>query len=150
MNVRVWLEAFARIRPAPVRPSADEQVGPRGLLTLALLKGILADVKFGHWVFSADVAMGDGFFLQVRFVTPGQRGTMDGATLQRGRKWYVSRFSTDGEVLQTALKAVLTALEHEARESFTYKGHAIFGPHFSIAALVRLAEDSANQQERVQ
>ena len=110
-------------------------------LTLAQLEALLADVRYGPWLFRAGV-MGDGFFLQAaEFVVS------DG-TIQRGRKWYVSRFSTDGEVIQTALKAVLTALEHEARESFTYKGHAIFGPHFSIDALVRLAEDKASQQRR--
>lgn len=119
-------------------------------LSLAQLEALLADVHYGvngQWLFRAGV-MGEGLFLQMQFVALGPTGTTDGATIQRGRKWYVSRFSTDGEVIQTALKAVLTALEHEARELFTYKGHAIFGPHFSIDALVRLADDAANQQRR--
>ena len=107
------------------------------------IEDIVKDVQFRDWMFRTDV-LGNGFTLQVQFVVPGP--TMD--TIQSGRKWYVSRFSTDGEVVQTALKAVLTALEHEAREVFTYKGHAIFGPHFSIDALVQLAADKANLQVR--
>jgi len=57
-----------------------------------------------------------------------------------GRKWRVSKHSTKSEVVQTCLKAVLTAVEHEAREHFVYRGHAIFGPHFDVDALVDLAK----------
>jgi len=60
---------------------------------------------------------------------------------QTGRKWYLSPFMTKSEVVQTALKAVLTAEEHEARESFRYRGSAIFGPHFDVDSLVKLYED---------
>lgn len=65
----------------------------------------------------------------------------DGAYLQptlnsqHGRKWYISAHMTEAEVLQTALLAVLTANEHEVRETFLVDGRAIFGPHFSIDAL---------------
>ena len=47
---------------------------------------------------------------------------------------------TPSELVQTALKCVLTSLEHEAREHFTYRGAAIFGPHFDVEALVRIAD----------
>jgi hypothetical protein len=43
---------------------------------------------------------------------------------------------TRSELVQTAFKAVLTSIEHEAREQFTYKGARVFGPHFDIEALV--------------
>ena len=56
------------------------------------------------------------------------------------RRWYISRDTTKSEVVQTALKCVLTALEHEAREQFTYCGRAIFGPHFDVDALVTLCD----------
>jgi hypothetical protein len=42
---------------------------------------------------------------------------------------------TRSEVVQTALKAVLSAEEHEARERFLYKGKAVFGPHFDVDVL---------------
>jgi hypothetical protein len=42
---------------------------------------------------------------------------------------------TDAEILGTALKAVLTAEEHEARERFLYLGRAVYGPHMSLLAL---------------
>lgn len=53
----------------------------------------------------------------------------------KSRKWLLSEHMTRSEVVQTALKAVLTVLEHEARENFKYRGAAIFGPHFDVDAL---------------
>jgi len=41
-------------------------------------------------------------------------------------KWYISPWSTEGEVVQTALKAILIAMEHEVREVFQYKGVPVF------------------------
>jgi|SRR6266481_2985620 len=58
----------------------------------------------------------------------------------KGRKWFLSPHMTHSEVIQTALAAVLAVEEHEARESFLYKGQAIFGPHFSVDALVNLCK----------
>jgi len=60
---------------------------------------------------------------------------------QTSRKWRLSTYMTKSELVQTALKAVLTAEEHEARETFHYKGEAIFGPHFDIEELVRIAQE---------
>lgn len=61
-----------------------------------------------------------------------------------GRKWLISPHMTDAEIIQTALKAVLTAAEHEIREQFLYKGQPVFDPHYDIMKLVELrsAEDA--------
>ncbi|WP_150526786.1 hypothetical protein [Roseibium sediminis] len=55
-----------------------------------------------------------------------------------GRKWLLSEHMTEGEIVQTVFKAVLTAIEHEAREAFLYKGQAIFDPHYDIEKLTKL------------
>ena len=57
---------------------------------------------------------------------------------QATRKWLLSPHMTTSEVVQTAFKCVLTSVEHEAREQFTYRGQNIFGPHFNVEALVEL------------
>ena len=64
------------------------------------------------------------------------------------RKWALSWHMTDGEVVQTAFKAVLTALEHEAREQFTYRGVSIFDPHYDIEKLVALRMQHDALKER--
>jgi len=56
----------------------------------------------------------------------------------RGRAWSLSIYMTDGEIVQTCLLALLTFLEHETREHFTYKGQSIFDPHYDIDKLVAL------------
>lgn len=56
----------------------------------------------------------------------------------RGRKWRLSPHMTDGEVVQTAWLATLTAIEHEARENFRFRGVSVFDPHYDIHKLVEL------------
>ena len=60
-----------------------------------------------------------------------------------GRKWMLSPHMVDGEVVQTALMAVLAWYEHETREAFKFKGCAIFNPHISLDELF----DRANTTE---
>ncbi|WYW03153.1 hypothetical protein Luutsna6_00003 [Pseudomonas phage vB_PpuP-Luutsna-6] len=46
-----------------------------------------------------------------------------------GRRWPIELSDTVGAVVQTALKAVLTYVEHEVRERFTFQGETVFDPH---------------------
>ena len=55
-----------------------------------------------------------------------------------GRKWLLQRHMTNSEVVQTAFKAILTALEHEARELFTYRGVPVMMGHYDVEQLVSL------------
>lgn len=66
----------------------------------------------------------------------------------RGRKWLLSEHMTDGEVVQTAFLATMVAMEHEARELFSYKGRAIFDPHYDIEKLVDLRSRPDALKER--
>lgn len=66
-----------------------------------------------------------------------------------GRKWRLSQHMTDSEIVQTMLKAVLTAQEHEAREGFLYRGKAIFDPHYDVDLLweLRARDDALSERE---
>jgi hypothetical protein len=99
---------------------------------------IIGNVKYKDWSFRFEPHPdASRFFLQVQFFAPSSKtGEME---LQSGRKWDVSEHMTESELVQTALKAVLTAEEHEAREQFTYKSHAIFGPHIDVSALLAIS-----------
>lgn len=79
-------------------------------------------------------ADGSRLYLQVHFSVSasGEHWT--------GRKWLLSPRMTKSEIVQTAFKAVLTAVEHETRELFTYKGKRIFGPHFDVDALEQICD----------
>lgn len=87
------------------------------------------------------------YWLQVNFFAPCKvSGNM---VRQACAKQRVSQFATTDEVVKTALKACLLAEEHEARESFEYKGVAIYGPHFSPDELVTVLQ-GVTQQKRQQ
>lgn len=107
------------------------------------LDEILADVHYADRRFITG-PMGDGYYLQIAYteadVETGQPQE------HHGRKWYVSRHATRGEVVQTALKAALTSAEHQVREHFLYKGRRIFGPHFDLDALVAICEDGGTKR----
>jgi len=102
------------------------------MISLPRLENIISHVQHGAFIFSTGM-MGGGNFLKVRF----EDGNLK---VHHGRKWYVSTYATESEVVQTALKAVLTVVEHEARETFTYMGRAIFGPHLNVRSLLGLVD----------
>jgi hypothetical protein len=62
---------------------------------------------------------------------------------QYTRKWQLSEFMTKSEFVQTAFKCCITSMEHRAREHFRYQGHAVFGPHFDVDALLDLCKQRA-------
>src|SRR5688572_23995464 len=115
------------------------------MLSIYEIADILKDVEYLDWGFRLgffnEKNEDDGksnIFLQVKFRdTDFKEWT--------GRKWHVSRFATKDEIVQTALKAVLTAVEHEAREAFLYKGFPIFGPHHSLDDLVGIQQSKREE-----
>ena len=72
----------------------------------------------------------------------------DSDRVEYGRKWYVSCHSCRNEVVQTCFKAILTFMEHEVREQFTYKGSKIFGPHYDVDVLADICRWKKNLDYR--
>lgn len=56
------------------------------------------------------------------------------------RKWRISEYMTESEIVGTALLAALTAEEHEAREHFRYKDVRVYNPHVDIKQLLAVGE----------
>jgi hypothetical protein len=103
--------------------------------------------------------MEDGYYIQLVYKEPDVDDPDAGEVEQRGRKWYVSRFATDSEIVQTCLVAALWSAEHRVREWFRYRpqGHAdparparaIYGPHFSADALWEMAGQEGATDARI-
>jgi hypothetical protein len=106
-------------------------------LTQAGLEAIVRNVNFMDRVLWVG-KMGHGFYIQVQYneacVVTGK------ITRQKARKWYVSPFSTETEVIETCFKAVRTSMEHVVREHFTYRGRRVYSPHFHIDARIVLCD----------
>lgn len=58
---------------------------------------------------------------------------------QRGRLWVINHAWGAGQIVQTCLKALLTSLEHRAREHLLWRGRPVLQPHFSLDELWKLA-----------
>jgi hypothetical protein len=56
-----------------------------------------------------------------------------------GGKAYLSEYSSDSELVQTIFGLYKGYWEHEARESFQWRGRRIFGPHIASEALWEIA-----------
>ncbi len=99
---------------------------------------VIGEIRFQDWSFHVGVGEKNGFYLQARFESwdPFKKQKVPCTS----RKWMLSEHMVKSEIVQTVLKCVLTALEHEAREAFTYKGRVIFGPHYDVDALVALCD----------
>lgn len=103
----------------------------------AKIEELLQSVKYKHWKFHVGL---DGQRMYLQLVWQAPCTDSNAMALQKSRKWFLSEHMTKSEVIQTGFKAVLTAEEHEARETFLYKGKAIFGPHFDVDTLYECAD----------
>lgn len=114
--------------------------------TIADFEAILQDVKFNDWEFSVGFGRGR-IYLQLHFDALCSK---DGVMKRwSSRKWELSPYMTRSEVVATAFKAVTTAIEHETRETFKYKGRAVFGPHIDVEALFSVANTEDVRGEAV-
>ena len=112
------------------------------MLTLAELRDLCARIAFGD---SCDPAWTlrcgeDDSALWIQWVFMAEDTAEGGFGVQAARKWRLSRHSTHDEVVKTAFAGVLLALEHEARERFTYRDVPIFHPHTDVEALVEVQQ----------
>lgn len=116
------------------------------MYTVDEMREIVSQCSFGDWKIEVHI---DGHrpYMQVHVIDG--RDSETGQPLEwTGRKWMLSPFMCKNEIVTTAFKAVMTAMEHEIRENFRYRGVAIFNPHVDPDALVDFVGNRANIQER--
>jgi hypothetical protein len=108
------------------------------MLNLDEIREIVTQIVYEDWEFYIGEDE-NRVYLQLRFFAPSiSTGKME---IQQGRKWLLSPRMTKSELVQTAFKAVLTAVEHEVRENFKYKKRRVYSPHFDVEALVQLSDE---------
>jgi hypothetical protein len=64
-----------------------------------------------------------------------------------GGRFQVSPHSSESEIVQKALAAMLSFDEHEIRERFTYKGKNVFNPHIDINALLKVCDERVGRAD---
>lgn len=127
-----WLlkPLLQRHAKATTQPSGPGMSGP-------LARTVLSLVEFPGYTFHLVGDFKGATYLQASFRAPCNFSGGK-AVRQKTRKWQLSAHMTNSELVHTALKCVLTSIEHEAREQFRYRNAAIFGPHFDVERLVEL------------
>ena len=91
----------------------------------------------------------EGPNLFLRVTCPGGVCSITGkAWSWNGRWWRLSAHMTPSEIVGTAFKAVITALEHEARECFTYRGQAVYDAHLDVEVLAQVHSDRESLDAR--
>jgi hypothetical protein len=65
------------------------------------------------------------------------------------RKWYLSPYMLESEIVKTAFAGALAAEEHEVRERFRYKDIRLFNPHVSLEALMDMAKRETTRADPI-
>jgi hypothetical protein len=83
---------------------------------------------------------GEGWLLQMQYMEPDVDKPGSEPVLQSTRKWYVSPFMTESEVVETAWACVTRSQMHVASEHFTYKGRKVYSQHFDVQARIDMCD----------
>ncbi|MGE0371907.1 MAG: hypothetical protein AB7Q01_08475 [Gammaproteobacteria bacterium] len=94
------------------------------------LRTLVDQIDFRDWEFLVEEDY-PHFFLSAVFWADD--ADTDCLVPQQTRRWVLDDLSEDG-IVKTALLCVLTAVEHEAREDFYFRGERVFGPHQAVTA----------------
>lgn len=81
----------------------------------------------------------DRCFIQVVYAaTCTKTGQPD---IYRGRKWFLSQYMTNDEIVKTAYLAIETAVKHEILEGFKVDGKSLFNPHLDFEELLKVTKE---------
>ena len=114
--------------------------------SLKEVAAIIDRVEYKDWTFRLMTLdrnePGDlGFLLQGRWMGPDADDFYGEHVQQISRKWFISAFSCEREIVDTAWALIERAEIHESQEFFRYQGEAIFNRHIKPEALLAVARD---------
>lgn len=105
--------------------------------TVEQIREIVEQVSFKDRTFLV-APLGHGAYLQVQY---WEKDIDTGiVALQKSRKWYISKFATETEIVETAFAAVMRSMAHVVKEHFTYQGRRVYSPHFDVEARIELCD----------
>lgn len=107
--------------------------------TIDTIQKLVSEISFRHW--NLFVHNEDRPYLQ--WVWKEEDPVNGGIFHCAGRKWMLSYYMTDSEIVQTAFLAAQTAVNHETREFFKFQNRPVMRPHFDVYELVKLCDEGA-------
>jgi hypothetical protein len=76
-------------------------------------------------------------FVQVLYYSPCNKTGV--SETWKGRKWYLSEFMTDDEIVKTCYAAWEAAMKHEVMEGFKMDNQTLFNPHTPYDELLKIS-----------
>lgn len=108
-------------------------------LSREVIQGILDGVGFQDRKFIL-LEKGDGFLVQMEYFEADVEKPGSEPVSQKTRKWYVSPFMTESEIVETCWAMVCRSQLHIASEHFTYRGRRVYSQHFDIHGRMYLCD----------
>jgi hypothetical protein len=117
-------------------------------LTTQQLKDILSKIKYKNWTLRLIEKGVDVFLVQwIFYAVDNDKPDSTELEPQHCRKWYISAYSTDSEVIRSCHLAVQQAEMHEVNENFTYNNNRLFDPHMDLVELSNKLSDKTIKQD---
>ena len=107
--------------------------------TIEEVKAIVEGVQFMDRTFRV-LPKGDGYLLQLQYMEADIHTGKE--ELQSSRKWYISPYATESEIVETAFACVQRSMLHVIGEHFLYKGRRVYSPHFLIEERLNLCDQN--------
>src|SRR4051812_16750509 len=108
-------------------------------LTRQHMQDCLRDVEFLDRKFLLiEKVPGEVYLIQMSYMEPDVNKAEEGPVEQKTRKWYISPYMTESEIVETCWVMVLRSQQHVASEYFKYKGRAVYSQHFDVHARIEL------------
>lgn len=107
-----------------------------GKQTFESIKEIIDNCTFGDWTINLRLEQ-DRPYIQVTFIDKCEFSGEE--EIQACRKWMLSYYMCDTEVVDTAFAAIKRAMEHEVNEKFKFAGRRVYNPHRSIYSLIEIS-----------
>jgi hypothetical protein len=103
------------------------------------IEEIISKVQFRDRTFVL-LDKGDGFLLQMRYMEADVEKPGSEPMLQSTRKYYISPYMTESELVETLWLCVQRSQLHVASEHFTYQGRRIYSQHFSVQRRIDMCD----------
>jgi hypothetical protein len=117
---------------------SNNKVEPTNEELVARVKELIRNVVFPDYTFKVTESHG-GVHLHAEYMDADIYTRQ--WEMQTTRRWKLTPYMTDSEIVQTMFKCCMTSYEHRCREAFQYKGARVYGPHFDVEDLVKLCKD---------
>ena|SRR5271154_939095 len=101
---------------------------------------IIDRIQFRDRVFRV-LVKGDGYLLQMSYQEPDVNKPGSDPVKQSTRKYYLSPYMTESEIVETAWLAVQRSQLHVASEHFTYHGRRIYSQHFDVQRRIDMVDN---------